>query len=323
MLAPSPDVHDSELMVSPRAMPRFLSPAAAFAAATACGPAWAVSSPFTLAAWFSIGAALALAAALVICWTVLHERVVPRSAWQPFAVTAAVATLAVGLMAGRWPLVALALSLGTLAWGLLMVHRLSSRMQHLLEERDRAGAAAKQAQKDSEHDALTGALNRATWRQRLEQLAADGKTLQPARPLSVLFFDIDLFKLINDSLGHGVGDHCLRAVSAAVAAELRGGDVLGRMGGEEFAVALPGAKRVHAIAVAERIRMAVQGHCRIVGEEVVELTVSIGAAEYLGAGESLDALVDRADRAMYSAKDSGRNLVVADAAAPAPAPAAP
>ncbi|MBW8367322.1 MAG: GGDEF domain-containing protein [Arenimonas sp.] len=290
---------------------------AALVAATACAPAWASSSPLTLAAWFSSGATLALAAALLICWLVLHERVVPRSAWQPFAVTAAVVTPAVGFMAGRWPLLALCLSLAALAWGLLMVHRLSSRMQHLLEERDRARAAATQARKDSERDALTGALNRATWRQRLEQLANDGSAMQPPRPLSVLFFDIDLFKLINDSLGHGVGDDCLRAVSACVAAELRGGDVLGRMGGEEFAVALPGARRIHAIAVAERIRVAVQGHCRIVGEEVVELTVSIGAAEYLSADESLDALVDRADRAMYNAKDSGRNMVVADAAVPA------
>jgi diguanylate cyclase (GGDEF)-like protein len=147
-------------------------------------------------------------------------------------------------------------------------------------------------------------------------MAGDGNVVSPPRPLSVLFFDIDLFKLINDSLGHGVGDACLRAVAATVAAELRGGDVLGRVGGEEFAVALPGARRIHAIAVAERIRVAVQGHCRIVGEEVVELTVSIGAAEYLGTDEALDALVDRADRAMYSAKDSGRNMVVADAATP-------
>lgn len=317
MLAPAPDVHDHEPMVPPNAMPLMFSRAAAFAAATACAPAWAASSPFTLAAWFSIGATLALAAALLICWIVLHERVAPRSAWQPFAITATVATPVVAFMAGPWPLVALALSLPALAWGLLLVHRLSSRMQHLLEERDRARAAATQAQKDSERDALTGALNRATWRQRLEQLASDGNAMQPARPLSVLFFDIDLFKLINDSLGHGVGDDCLRAVSATVAAELRGGDVLGRMGGEEFAVALPGAKRIHAIAVAERIRVAVQGHCRTVGEEVVELTVSIGAAEYLGTDESLDAVVDRSDRAMYRAKDSGRNMVVADAAVPA------
>ena len=148
---------------------------------------------------------------------------------------------------------------------------------------------------------------------------SDAVEAQPARTLSVLFFDIDLFKLVNDSLGHGVGDECLRAVAGTVAAELRGGDVLGRLGGEEFAVALPGARRVNAIAVGERIRMAVQMHCRVVGEEVVELTVSIGVAEWQGTDEAMDALMDRADRAMYAAKHSGRNLVVADGASYRPA----
>ncbi len=304
-------------MVSLRAMPVLIPRLALVLGAGVAAPAFAASAPVQGAVWVSLGATLALAASLVICWWVLRERVLRRPAWLPFAVTAAVLVPVLVFSSGRWPWLALAASLAALAWGLALVFRLFRCMHRLLEERDHAHAAATQARRDSEHDALTGALNRAVWRQRLEQLAGDGNAVQPARSLSVLFFDLDLFKLINDSLGHGAGDDCLRAVSATVAAELRGGDVLGRMGGEEFAVALPGAKRIHAIAVAERIRMAVQGHCRIVGEEVVELTVSIGAAEYLGADEPLDALVDRADRAMYSAKDSGRNLVVADAGVPA------
>jgi diguanylate cyclase (GGDEF)-like protein len=269
------------------------------------------------AAWFSLGGVMVLAAVLVLCWTVLRERVAPRSAWQPFVVAAVLLVPVVAFTGGRWPLPVLGLTLAMVAWGFMLLHRLSTRMLRLLEDHDHARAAATQAKKDSERDAMTGALNRSAWRARLEQMVGDGNAASPVRPLSVLFFDIDLFKLINDSLGHGVGDDCLRAVAATVAAELRGGDVLGRVGGEEFAVALPGARRIHAIAVAERIRVAVQGHCRIVGEEVVELTVSIGAAEYLGPDEALDALVDRADRAMYSAKDSGRNMVVADPAVPA------
>lgn len=303
-------------------MPRTSAPAQQLKAgtlvlcATACAPAWAAGSALSAAAWFTLGGVLVLATVLVLCWTVLRERVAARTAWQPFVVSAVLLAAVVALTSGRWPLVGLVLGVAAMAWGLVLVHRLSTRMLRLLEERDHARAAAHQAKRDSERDALTGALNRAAWRGRLEQLAADGLAATPPRPLSVLFFDIDLFKLINDSLGHGVGDACLHAVSDTVAAELRGGDVLGRMGGEEFAVALPGARRIHAIAVAERIRVAVQGHCRIVGEEVVELTVSIGAAEYLGGDESLDAVVDRADRAMYSAKDSGRNMVVADPATP-------
>lgn len=293
-----------------------LSSGAFVLAATACAPAWAASAGLSGAAWVSLGGTLALAAVLVLCSMVLRERVAARSEWLPFAASALVLVPAMVALSGRWPLVALVLGIAMVAWGLLLIRRLSTRLRGLLEDREHAHAAAKQARSDSERDALTGALNRAAWRGRLEQLVADGNAASPIRPLSVLFFDIDLFKLINDSLGHGVGDDCLRAVSATVAAELRGGDVLGRMGGEEFAVALPGAKRIHAIAVAERIRVAVQGHCRVVGEEVVELTVSIGAAEYLGLEEALDALVDRADRAMYNAKDSGRNMVVADPATP-------
>jgi diguanylate cyclase (GGDEF)-like protein len=316
-LAPAGWLAESSAMPRRAARKTPLSSSVAMLGATACAPAWAASPGLAAAAWSALAGVLVLAAVLVLCWTVLRERVAPRSLWQPFAVSAALLVPVVAATAGRWPLLALVLALATMAWGFVLLHRLSRRMLRLLEERDHARAAASQAKKDSERDAMTGALNRTAWRARLEQMVGDGNAAAPPRPLSVLFFDIDLFKLINDSLGHGVGDDCLRAVSATVAAELRGGDVLGRVGGEEFAVALPGARRIHAIAVAERIRVAVQGHCRVVGEEVVELTVSIGAAEYLGPDEALDALVDRADRAMYNAKDSGRNMVVADAAVPA------
>ncbi|HEX4852887.1 MULTISPECIES: GGDEF domain-containing protein [Arenimonas] len=280
--------------------------------AMAASPAWAAPPASQVTAlWFALGFSLALVAALALACRILSERMVPRASWLPFAGTSLVVLVLGSWLAGRWPLVGLALALAVVAWGLLLVRELLGRMRRLLEERDHARAEAKRVKQSSERDPLTGVLNRGAWRGRLEQLAADAREAQPQRPLSVLFFDIDLFKLINDSLGHNVGDDCLKAVAATVAAELRGGDILGRMGGEEFAVALPGARRVNAIAVGERIRMAVQQHCQVVGEEVVELTVSIGAAEYLGEAEPLDALVDRADRAMYVAKDSGRNMVVA------------
>ena len=201
-----------------------------------------------------------------------------------------------------------------LAWGLLLIFWLARRMLKLLDERDHARAEAKQVRRASERDALTGVLNRGAWRERLELLAADMH--EAGRTISVLFFDIDLFKLVNDSLGHAAGDECLKAVARTVGEELRGGDVLGRLGGEEFAVILPTAKRIHAIAVAERIRTAVQQRCQVVGEDQVELTVSVGAAEWLGPDESFDTLMERADRAMYVAKDSGRNIVVADASVP-------
>ncbi|ODS63263.1 MAG: hypothetical protein ABS41_08905 [Arenimonas sp. SCN 70-307] len=271
-------------------------------------------------AWTLVGLALGLAAAMAMCWSVMRERLSPHEGWGYLALAAlAVAVLGV-FGAGRWPWLVALLALSVVAWGLVMVRTLSGRMRGLLLERDHARAEASRVKADSERDPLTGVLNRGAWRARLERIGED--TRQDQRPMSVLFFDIDLFKLINDSLGHQVGDDCLKAVADTVAHELRGGDILGRLGGEEFAVALPGARRIHAIAVGERIRQAVQKHCQVVGEEVVELTVSVGAAEYLGEDESYDALMDRADRAMYTAKGSGRNMVVADATVPQ-GPAAP
>lgn len=282
----------------------------------ACAPAWAAAGAGVAeaGAWALVGVALGLSAALAVCWTVMRDRLAPREGWGYVAAAAlAVAVLAV-FFAGRWPWAVAVLALAVSAWGLALVRMLSGRMRGLLHERDHARAEASRVKADSERDPLTGALNRGAWRARLERIGEDMR--QDRRPMSVLFFDIDLFKLINDSLGHQVGDDCLKAVADTVAAELRGGDILGRLGGEEFAVALPGAKRIHALAVGERIRQSVQKHCQVVGEEVVELTVSVGAAEYLGADENYDALMDRADRAMYTAKASGRNMVVADAAVP-------
>lgn len=308
-------------------MPQTFTPrvrAATFlAAAGACAPA-AASVPGMHVAqhllWFVVGAATAVALVMVLSSRILRERVAPRSSWLPFAVTAFVLLGAAGLLLWFSPWLGVALAAAVLAWGLWLVDHMARRMRRLLDERDRARAEAKRAKQDSERDPLTGALNRGAWHKRLEQLTENHREDNgPAKPVSVLFFDIDLFKLINDSLGHGVGDDCLKAVARTVAEELRGGDMLGRVGGEEFAVVLPGARRIHAIAVAERIRTAVQSRCHTVGEEVVELTVSIGAAEYLGADENLEALIERADRAMYNAKGSGRNMVVADPAVPAAA----
>ncbi len=299
---------------SPR-VPHRWSVATAATAMVVCGPAIAADpSAVAAALWASIGAGVAVAATMVVGWQVLRDRIARRATWVPFvAGTLLLALLAWRMDAGARPWLLVA-SVAWLGWGLALVSWLARRILRLLEERDHARAEARRVRQDSERDALTGVLNRGAWRNRLEKATADA--VDSGRPVSVLFFDIDLFKLVNDSLGHGVGDDCLRVVSATVGEELRGGDVLGRLGGEEFAVILPGARRIHALAVAERIRQSVQQHCKVVGEEIVELTVSIGAAEYLGPDEPLDTLMERADRAMYVAKDSGRNMVVADPQSP-------
>ena len=291
--------------------PSRLSVLAAFAAMGASAPAHAQSPLGDVAVGFVTGASVAVAGTMVVAWLVLRDRVARRGTWVPYVVVSVLLMAAGAWRAGQQAWWLFLAGLGVLAWGLFLIFWLAKRTVKLLDERDHARAETKQVRRASERDALTGVLNRGAWRQRLESLAGDMQ--EAGRSISVLFFDIDLFKLVNDSLGHAAGDECLKAVARTVAEELRGGDVLGRLGGEEFAVILPTAKRIHAIAVAERIRTAVQQRCQVVGEDQVELTVSIGAAEWLGPAETFDALMERADRAMYVAKDSGRNIVVADA----------
>jgi len=124
----------------------------------------------------------------------------------------------------------------------------------------------------------------------------------------VLFLDLDRFKELNDRLGHEAGDAALRTLATVMREELREQDIIGRFGGEEFVVALPGADRLHAARVAERIRARLQA---LAAEDPADAlrTVSIGVAT-LNDGETTSALLKRADKAMYAAKAAGRNRVV-------------
>jgi len=162
-------------------------------------------------------------------------------------------------------------------------------------------------------DALTGAGNR---RQFLELAERELQRVRRyARPVTLLMLDIDHFKRINDTHGHPAGDEVLRALVACVGSSLRSTDVLGRMGGEEFAVLLPETGEESARQIAERIRSDVE-HL-VVRHHTLEmrLTISIGLAITRGA-LTLDELLKLADDALYEAKRTGRNRVV-------PAPAGP
>lgn len=148
------------------------------------------------------------------------------------------------------------------------------------------------------HDALSGALTRAAFLAR-----AEAARLGEERA-SVLVLDVDHFKSLNDRFGHAMGDEAIRRLAAAVTAELRDGDVLGRLGGEEFAVLLPGLDESAAVVVAERLRAAV---CAVVlkaqGQQA-SMTVSVGVAQ-TRAGEPLETLLHRADAALYASKRGG------------------
>ena len=123
--------------------------------------------------------------------------------------------------------------------------------------------------------------------------------------MSILLIDIDHFKVINDSFGHQAGDRVLVQFVSGVSTLLRRADVIGRLGGEEFVVLLPETPTEVARAVAERIRAKVREL-----DSPGQFTVSIGVATNLPDTDSVDSLMARADRAMYKAKEQGRDQVV-------------
>jgi len=158
-------------------------------------------------------------------------------------------------------------------------------------------------------DDLTGTLNRRAF------VEEGRKEIQRAKryayPLSLLIIDLDHFKGVNDTWGHEVGDNVLKAACRAIRAVWRDTDHFGRHGGEEFAVLLHKTPPESACLVAERLRLAIAaGPVRLKGGEVVAITASVGVygLDRIG-NETLDDLVRAADRAMYKAKDAGRNCV--------------
>jgi len=160
-------------------------------------------------------------------------------------------------------------------------------------------------QHEAETDALTGQPNRRALDELLKQQV--GVARASGRTFSVLLLDIDHFKLVNDTHGHGAGDDTLRAFAQRVCEHLRQGDTCARYGGEEFVVVLPGTTLVSALEVAERLRQGV-ADASLMSVPLVRATVSVGAAQY-AAGETVEQLLARADSAVYAAKRGGRNQV--------------
>ncbi len=159
------------------------------------------------------------------------------------------------------------------------------------------------------HDHMTGALSR-KW---LETIAREQimRAQRTGKPLSLLIIDLDHFKHINDTHGHAVGDEVLREFARITIASLRDGDALGRLGGEEFGVLLPNTDTEVAIKIANRLREQSQQHVISGSFGACNYSISIGVAT-VRAGESFDLLSARADRALYFAKNNGRNRVEAE-----------
>ncbi|MDZ4778321.1 MAG: PleD family two-component system response regulator [Alphaproteobacteria bacterium] len=163
-------------------------------------------------------------------------------------------------------------------------------------------------------DQMTGLFNRRYLTSQLEPLVQ--RAARGGEPVSLLVADIDYFKRINDGFGHDVGDEVIREFAARLATNFRPMDIACRYGGEEFVVVMPGTRGDYACLVAERLRRHVAGSPFPIrgGAERIDVTVSIGVAVSMTGADSADRLIKRADEALYKAKQTGRNRVMAEAA---------
>lgn len=206
--------------------------------------------------------------------------------------------------------------LGLIAVGAYRTNAFSRTDQELLENVARQIALAldnanhhAEVEEQARRDSLTGAYNHGYFLQRLHELCAEARQAQT--PLCVIMLDIDHFKRYNDTYGHMLGDEVLRVTVQTIRRFIKKTDVVGRWGGEEFAIALPRANLTQAIQVAERIRRTM-AHFTLTGRDgqpIPAPTVSQGVAEFPREGEDPFLLIDLADRRLYQAKEQGRNQI--------------
>ena len=189
-----------------------------------------------------------------------------------------------------WNLVVVLVSSGSfqLSWFALVIGRQVLHARHAMRT-----------------DALTGLLQRSAFVVHMQRILA--MSHQSGQTVTVAFIDIDRFKHINDAGGHAAGDRVLRSVAEAMSRQMREFDLIARWGGEEFLILMPATNAGAGLALMEALRGALQDAVITVPDQCLPLSLSIGLAESSLSGESPDALIDRADRAMYSAKKAGGN----------------
>ena len=233
----------------------------------------------------------------IAAWTTARHPITDAGASTPVVLPVAAALLAVGLTAtaalGALDPLASALALATL---LAVVVRFGVTLASLTRQRVALASLAWS-------DALTGLTNHRRFHELLSQAVAASRA--SGSPLSVVTLDVDHFKAVNDTYGHAAGDEALAAIAAQLGHQVRGGDVVGRIGGEEFALLLPGADGDQAEAVAERCRLAVS--TIVVHGEA--LSCSAGVASFPGDDPDGGRLLELADGALYWAKRAGRAQV--------------
>ena len=236
-----------------------------------------------------------------------HSLLLP---WLALPVTAAAARFRPRVFAGAVVLaVVLALGLLLVADATALIHHpapaialcvlvagLVTLQQPVLDAEDRW-------RRDAVLDPLTGLLNRQGLGRRFAELAEQARLVSD--PISLVLFDLDHFKTVNDTHGHARGDDVLTAVADTLRGQLRSFELLYRLGGDELLLLLPGADRADALGVAEQARLAVQ----LGRPGDLDVTVSIGVSTARGDGSVLERMLADADRCMYDAKRGGRNAV--------------
>lgn len=197
--------------------------------------------------------------------------------------------------------------------------RADQRARELEEKTRRLGSDLHTLQILADTDPLTGLLNRRAFLPFAEDAMNYYKRYR--RNLGVLMFDIDHFKRINDTFGHAAGDEVIRAVSKIIAGQIRTTDKVARFGGEEFVVLLRETDAQGAENLANRIREAIGATVVTQGLSQIDLTISVGAAIVCEQDRDIEDVIERADKALYAAKSSGRDRVVLSEAERTPAPA--
>jgi diguanylate cyclase len=251
---------------------------------------------------------LALCVTIVVPGPFRHRVVLVGGFYLAYLVVAAVAFPAGEIRLAPVAAVACATSvnrLERLSFGAMEHQRVLN--ERLFGEMRKGEALRVELARQAAEDELTGLLTRrAFFAEAAAVLRAD--EADGAVGAVAMVIDVDRFKSVNDGHGHAAGDEALRTIAARLAGALRAGDVLGRIGGEEFAVLLPATGRAAAEEVAERLRRSVAGAGIDVGGEVLHISVSIGMATS-HPGDPLDASLRRADAAMYRSKHTGGDRV--------------
>ncbi len=188
------------------------------------------------------------------------------------------------------------------------MENLQQTLKRMKKEIDQVQEKRKALEKEVLIDQLTGIANRRALKRRLKEEIQ--RYHRYRQFFSVILFDIDHFKSVNDRFGHWAGDKCLKELIRRVKPMLRDTDFLARWGGEEFVIVFPGTDVESALGVAERLRKAIENTRFVYQKQEIAVTVSVGVTEVKPGDQGLEAIFNRADKAMYQAKHNGRNMVM-------------